>query len=147
MAEISMPKCRRQEPSYTNAWCRQILQERLLLWHLMENTIDEIILSLSDWMMERKELTMTQRWPIRVPRPVHDQYSGLCATGYRTENTGYNVSNCKRWNCGNSWWFWYWKTMTQHQIAKWSDADIIIYIGCGERGNEMTQVLEEFSAN
>lgn len=37
------------------------------------------------------------------------------------------------------------KTMTQHQIAKWSDADIIIYIGCGERGNEMTQVLEEFS--
>ncbi len=39
------------------------------------------------------------------------------------------------------------KTMTQHQIAKWSDADIIIYIGCGERGNEMTQVLEEFSAS
>ena len=37
------------------------------------------------------------------------------------------------------------KTMTQHQIAKWSDADIIVYIGCGERGNEMTQVLEEFS--
>ena len=37
------------------------------------------------------------------------------------------------------------KTMTQHQIAKWSNADIIIYIGCGERGNEMTQVLEEFS--
>ncbi len=37
------------------------------------------------------------------------------------------------------------KTMTQHQIAKWSDADIIIYIGCGERGNEMTQVLEDFS--
>ena len=37
------------------------------------------------------------------------------------------------------------KTMTQHQIAKWSDADIIVYIGCGERGNEMTQVLEDFS--
>ena len=37
------------------------------------------------------------------------------------------------------------KTMTQHQVAKWSDADVIIYIGCGERGNEMTQVLEEFS--
>ena len=37
------------------------------------------------------------------------------------------------------------KTMTQHQIAKWCDADIIIYVGCGERGNEMTQVLEEFS--
>ena len=43
MAVISMPKCRKQEPSYTNAWCRQILQERLLLWHLMENMRSRII--------------------------------------------------------------------------------------------------------
>ena len=63
-------------------------------------------------------------------------------TGQRILDTLFPIAKAVRRNSG---WIWYRKTMTQHQIAKWSDADIIIYIGCGERGNEMTQVLEDFS--
>lgn len=70
---------------------------------------------------------------------------GKCAAGNRTANSGYDVPDCKGGTAAIPGGFGTGKTMTQHQIAKWSDADIIIYIGCGERGNEMTQVLEEFS--
>lgn len=89
-------------------------------------------------------LTMTQRWPIRIPRPVHKRYPAIkpLVTGQRILDTLFPLAKggtaCIPGGFGTG------KTMTQHQIAKWSDADIIIYIGCGERGNEMTQVLEEF---
>lgn len=92
----------------------------------------------------KKDLSMTQYWPIRVPRPVHHRYpaSVPLITGQRILDTMFPIA--KGGTAAIPGGFGTGKTMTQHQIAKWSDADIIIYIGCGERGNEMTQVLEEF---
>ena len=94
---------------------------------------------------ERKELSMMQKWPIRVPRPVHHRYSARVplVTGQRVMDTMFPLA--KGGTAAIPGGFGTGKTMSQHQIAKWSDADIIVYIGCGERGNEMTQVLEEFS--
>ncbi len=90
-------------------------------------------------------LTMTQVWPIRVPRPTHSRYpaSKPLITGQRILDTLFPIA--KGGTAAVPGGFGTGKTMTQHQIAKWSDADIIVYIGCGERGNEMTQVLEDFS--
>lgn len=91
------------------------------------------------------KLTMTQKWPIRVPRPTHKRYpaSKPLVTGQRILDTLFPIA--KGGTAAIPGGFGTGKTMTQHQIAKWSDADIIVYIGCGERGNEMTQVLEDFS--
>ena len=92
-----------------------------------------------------KELTLCQKWPIRVPRPTAGRYpaSEPLVTGQRILDTMFPIA--KGGTAAVPGGFGTGKTMTQHQIAKWSNADIIIYIGCGERGNEMTQVLEEFS--
>ena len=92
-----------------------------------------------------KELALAQKWPIRIPRPTHLRYpaSVPLVTGQRILDTLFPIA--KGGTAAVPGGFGTRKTMTQHQIAKWSDADIIIYIGCGERGNEMTQVLEEFS--
>ena len=92
-----------------------------------------------------KKLTMTQKWPIRVPRPSAKRYPATrpLITGQRILDTMFPLA--KGGTAAIPGGFGTGKTMTQHQIAKWSDADVIIYIGCGERGNEMTQVLEEFS--
>ena len=107
------------------------IQERLLTLQLPDGT--------------EKEITMTQKWPIRVPRPMAKRYpaSVPLITGQRILDTLFPLA--KGGTAAIPGGFGTGKTMTQHQIAKWSDADIIIYIGCGERGNEMTQVLEEFS--
>lgn len=101
-----------------------------------------LVLELSDG--SRKEITMTQHWPIRVPRPVYKRFPASIplVTGQRILDTMFPIA--KGGTAAIPGGFGTGKTMTQHQIAKWSDADIIIYIGCGERGNEMTQVLEEF---
>ena len=92
-----------------------------------------------------QELTMTQKWPIRIPRPTRKRYPAMkpLITGQRILDTLFPIA--KGGTAAIPGGFGTGKTMTQHQIAKWSDADIIIYIGCGERGNEMTQVLEDFS--
>ncbi len=92
-----------------------------------------------------RELTMTQQWPIRVPRPVTRRFPAErpLITGQRILDTLFPIA--KGGTAAIPGGFGTGKTMTQHQLAKWSDADIIIYIGCGERGNEMTDVLEEFS--
>ena len=91
-----------------------------------------------------KELSLCQKWPIRVPRPTKRRFpaSRPLITGQRILDTMFPIA--KGGTAAVPGGFGTGKTMTQHQIAKWSDADIIIYIGCGERGNEMTQVLEEF---
>lgn len=91
-----------------------------------------------------KDLTLCQKWPIRIPRPTLKRYpaSRPLITGQRILDTMFPIA--KGGTAAVPGGFGTGKTMTQHQIAKWSDADIIIYIGCGERGNEMTQVLEEF---
>ena len=109
-----------------------------------EYTIDEPLVRLELPNGQEKELTMTQHWPIRTPRPTHHRFpaSVPLVTGQRIIDTMFPIA--KGGTAAIPGGFGTGKTMTQHQIAKWADADIIIYIGCGERGNEMTQVLEEF---
>ena len=90
-------------------------------------------------------LTMVQEWPIRIPRPIKKRrpISLPLITGQRILDTLFPIA--KGGTAAIPGGFGTGKTMTQHQLAKWSDADIIVYIGCGERGNEMTEVLEDFS--
>ncbi|WP_028506091.1 V-type ATP synthase subunit A [Ruminococcus sp. FC2018] len=92
-----------------------------------------------------EELTLCQKWPIRTPRPCSQRLPGTrpLITGQRIIDTVLPIA--KGGTAAIPGGFGTGKTMTQHQLAKWCDADIIVYIGCGERGNEMTQVLEEFS--
>jgi V/A-type H+-transporting ATPase subunit A len=89
-------------------------------------------------------LTLCQFWPIRQPRPAQERLSiqKPLITGQRVIDTLFPVA--KGGAAAIPGGFGTGKTMTQHQLAKWCDADIIIYVGCGERGNEMTQVLDEF---
>lgn len=90
-------------------------------------------------------LTLCQKWPIRTSRPVKERLSSSVPliTGQRVIDTLFPIA--KGGTAAIPGGFGTGKTMTQHQLAKWCDADIIIYVGCGERGNEMSQVLEEFS--
>lgn len=90
------------------------------------------------------DLKLYQYWPVREPRPVKEK-----RTIFRPLVTGQRIIDmffplAKGGTCAIPGGFGTGKTMTQHQLAKWSDADIIVYIGCGERGNEMTEVLEDF---
>jgi V/A-type H+-transporting ATPase subunit A len=89
-------------------------------------------------------LTLCQFWPIRNPRPTKERLpiEKPLITGQRVIDTLFPVA--KGGAAAIPGGFGTGKTMTQHQLAKWCDADIIIYVGCGERGNEMTQVLDEF---
>ena len=91
-------------------------------------------------------LTLCQQWPIRTPRPVKSRLYGdtPLITGQRVIDTLFPIA--KGGTAAIPGGFGTGKTMTQHQLAKWCDADIIVYVGCGERGNEMSQVLEEFSS-
>ncbi|MGN0558112.1 MAG: V-type ATP synthase subunit A [Acutalibacteraceae bacterium] len=91
------------------------------------------------------ELSLCQKWPIRTPRPVKERLSSSVPliTGQRIIDTLFPIS--KGGTAAIPGGFGTGKTMTQHQLAKWCDADIIVYVGCGERGNEMSQVLDEFS--
>lgn len=91
------------------------------------------------------EVGLVSKWPIRMPRPCRsrERISMPLVTGQRVIDVLFPLA--KGGTAAIPGGFGTGKTMTQHQLAKWSDADIIIYIGCGERGNEMTQVLEDFS--
>jgi V/A-type H+/Na+-transporting ATPase subunit A len=108
-------------------------------------TINDPIVTIVDMKGEEKELTLTQKWPIRVPRPTAKRFPSdrPLVTGQRILDTLFPIS--KGGTAAIPGGFGTGKTMTQHQLAKWSDADIIVYIGCGERGNEMTEVLEDFT--
>ncbi len=110
-----------------------------------EYTIQDTLLTLQLLDGKEKAITMTQKWPIRVPRPTTKRFPATrpLITGQRIMDTLFPLA--KGGTAAIPGGFGTGKTMNQHQIAKWADADIIIYIGCGERGNEMTQVLEEFS--
>lgn len=94
---------------------------------------------------DEKNLTLCQKWPIRNPRPVKNRLPAVkpLITGQRVIDTLFPLA--KGGAAAIPGGFGTGKTMTQHQLAKWCDADIIIYVGCGERGNEMTQALTEFS--
>ena len=91
------------------------------------------------------ELNLCQKWPIKTPRPVKRRLSlsKPLISGQRVIDTLFPIA--KGGTAAVPGGFGTGKTMMQHQFAKWCDADIIVYVGCGERGNEMTQVLEEFS--
>ncbi len=107
--------------------------------------IKDVIAKIKDDNGEIQELTMIQRWPIKTPRPVSRrlQITIPLITGQRVIDTLFPIA--KGGTAGVPGGFGTGKTMMQHQLAKWCDADMIVYIGCGERGNEMTQVLEEFA--
>jgi len=92
-----------------------------------------------------QDLSLSQYWPIRVPRPISARMapSRPLITGQRIIDSLFPIA--KGGTAAIPGGFGTGKTMTQHQIAKWADADIIVYIGCGERGNEMTEVLEDFA--
>lgn len=94
---------------------------------------------------EELSLTLVQHWAIRTPRPIKNRLPAVkpLITGQRVIDTVFPIA--KGGAAAIPGGFGTGKTMTQHQLAKWCDADIIIYVGCGERGNEMTQVLQEFS--
>ena len=107
-------------------------------------TIHETIATLKDDSGAEKELTMVQKWPVRVGRPYRHKYPPkrpLCS-GQRIIDTLFPIA--KGGTAAVPGPFGSGKTVVQHQLAKWSDVDIVIYIGCGERGNEMTDVLREF---
>ncbi len=107
-------------------------------------TIDEELVQIRKTDGQVCSLTMVQKWPIRTPRPITKRFPAdrPLVTGQRILDTLFPIA--KGGTAALPGGFGTGKTMTQHQLAKWCDADIIIYIGCGERGNEMTNVLEEF---
>jgi V/A-type H+-transporting ATPase subunit A len=91
-----------------------------------------------------REMSMLQQWPVRVPRPIRERLRirEPLITGQRIIDTFFPIG--KGGAAAIPGGFGTGKTITQHQLAKWSDAEIIVFIGCGERGNEMTEVLREF---
>jgi V/A-type H+-transporting ATPase subunit A len=91
-----------------------------------------------------QNLTMLQKWPVRYPRPVAEKLVPVepMTTGQRVIDTLFPV--LKGGTAAIPGPFGAGKTVMQHQIAKWSDVDVVVYVGCGERGNEMTDVVMEF---
>lgn len=108
-------------------------------------TIKDIVIVIEDQDGVKHELDLTQKWPIKTPRPVKKRLQMLMPliSGQRVIDTLFPIA--KGGTAAVPGGFGTGKTMMQHQFAKWCDADLIVYVGCGERGNEMTQVLEEFS--
>ncbi|NLC72291.1 MAG: V-type ATP synthase subunit A [Ruminococcaceae bacterium] len=109
-----------------------------------EYTVEQTIAKIEERGGSEKELNMIQRWPVRIARPYSAKY-----TPKRPMNSGQRIIDtlfpiAKGGTAAVPGPFGSGKTVVQHQLAKWSDVDIVVYIGCGERGNEMTDVLMEF---
>ncbi len=132
----------------------QIIECRIMVPVGIEGTIKEIksgdftvldtVCVVEDKRGKLHEIQMMQKWPVRKPRPVNQKLNpdDMLVTGQRTIDTFFPIT--KGGTCAIPGAFGSGKTVIQHQLAKWADADIIIYVGCGERGNEMTEVLTEF---
>lgn len=133
-----------------------VITHKIMLSPLLSGTVTEVmpdgeytgndtVAKIKDKKGNETELTLLQKWPIRNPRPIKKRLPATkpLVTGQRVIDTVFPVA--KGGAAAIPGGFGTGKTMTQHQLAKWCDADIIIYVGCGERGNEMTQVLTEFS--
>ncbi|WP_181686341.1 ATP synthase subunit A [Halorhabdus salina] len=103
-------------------------------------TVDETVVELDNG----EEITMHQEWPVRQARPAGDKETPTdpLVTGQRILDGLFPVA--KGGTAAIPGPFGSGKTVTQHQLAKWADADIVVYVGCGERGNEMTEVIEDF---
>lgn len=108
-------------------------------------TVADVLVTVETPTGDTLELKLAQQWPIRTPRPVEARcaITRPLVTGQRIIDTLFPLG--KGGCAAIPGPFGAGKTVTQHQLAKWSDADLIVYLGCGERGNEMTQVLDEFS--
>jgi V/A-type H+-transporting ATPase subunit A len=109
-----------------------------------EHSDDAVLLVLTDAAGERHELTMLHDWPVRRPRPVRARLAAQAPmiTGQRILDTLFPVARGGRAALPGG--FGTGKTVLQEALAKWCDADVIVYVGCGERGNEMAEVLDEF---
>ncbi len=107
-------------------------------------TVEEIIGAVKTDKGETVELRLMQKWPVRIGRPYREKLSPdvPLVTGQRVIDTLFPIAKGGVGTVPGP--FGSGKTVVQHQLAKWADADIVIYIGCGERGNEMTDVLNEF---
>ncbi len=107
-------------------------------------TVEETVCIITDEKGNDVNVTMMQKWPVRRQRPYKEKQSpnAPLVTGQRVIDTFFPIT--KGGVAAIPGPFGSGKTVTQHQIAKWADADIVVYIGCGERGNEMTDVLNEF---
>ena len=107
-------------------------------------TVEETVAVLVDDKGERHNLTMMQKWPVRVGRPYKHKYPPKTPllSGQRIVDSLFPIA--KGGTAAIPGPFGSGKTVMQHALAKWSDVDIVVYIGCGERGNEMTDVLREF---
>lgn len=105
--------------------------------------VDEVI-AIIDTGSGEKEITLMQKWPVRIGRPYKEKLSPdmPLVTGQRVIDTLFPIAKGGVASVPGP--FGSGKTVVQHQLAKWADADIVVYIGCGERGNEMTDVLNEF---
>lgn len=107
-------------------------------------TVEEIIAEITSADGIRHEIKLMQKWPVRMGRPVKQRLTPnkLLQTGQRVIDTFFPIAKggtaCVPGPFGSG------KTVVQHQLAKWVDADVVVYVGCGERGNEMTDVLIEF---
>lgn len=109
-----------------------------------EFTVTETVATILGENGKEQEVKLMQKWPVRKARPVIEKLNpdAMLVTGQRVIDTLFPIT--KGGTCAIPGAFGSGKTVIQHQLAKWSDADIIIYVGCGERGNEMTEVLSEF---
>lgn len=112
-----------------------------------EFKIDDVIATIEiggNASTKRKNITLVQRWPVRQPRPIDSRLTHRepLITGTRVIDTFFPVA--KGGTAIIPGGFGTGKTVTEHSLARWADADVVVYIGCGERGNEMTEVLEEF---
>ena len=109
-----------------------------------EYKVDDIVCVLEDAAGAQVTMTLAQKWPVRRARPIKEKLAAAepMITGSRTIDSMFPIAKggtaCIPGPFGSG------KTVVQHQLAKWSDVDIVVYIGCGERGNEMTDVLMEF---
>lgn len=112
--------------------------------HEGEAKIEDTVCELESEDGSVHKLSMLQRWPVRQGRPYREKLSpeGPMVTGQRVIDTFFPIASGGVAAIPGP--FGSGKTVVQHQLAKWADADIIVYVGCGERGNEMTDVLEEF---
>ncbi len=131
-----------------------IVEQKIMVPHGVEGkivsiesgdfTIEETIAVVETSGGEKKEIAMLQKWPVRVGRPYKEKLSPTkpLVTGQRVIDTLFPIA--KGGTAAIPGPFGSGKTVTQHQLAKWAEADIVVYIGCGERGNEMTDVLNEF---
>ena len=106
-------------------------------------SVDETVCVLNDG-KKKHELSLMQHWPVRVGRPYKNKLSPdmPLITGQRVIDTMFPIAKGGVASVPGP--FGSGKTVVQHQLAKWAEADIVVYIGCGERGNEMTDVLNEF---